>query len=177
MSNVAVFFDVQNLYHSSKIYEGRKISYRKLLEKIGEGRHITTAKAYAAHRDGSSSKNFYAALTAAEIEVVSKKVHTKKADEEVRVIPVHFDVEISTDAMEAVFGDVEPKVDTVVLCTGNGNFGHLVQVLQEYEVNVEIWSFFKSTSETLKTLARFVPIPKECLMDKSVPEVTTNVTS
>lgn len=161
MSKIAVFFDIQNLYHASKNYGGSKISYKHLLDEICKDRELFSAKAYAAHKDERTSRSFYDALRKSEIDVMSKRVFVKKGDNNSsRVIPVHFDSEISVDA--CLLPDV---VDTVVLCTGNGNFAYLADKLFEDGVNVEIWSFAESTSELLRSNRyKFVQIPKCCLL-------------
>lgn len=159
---IAVFFDIQNLYHSSKIYGGSKINYKELLNKIANGREVAFARAYAAHKNEKGAVNFYSALKQANIDVLSKRVIIKKdskSRDQVKVIPVHFDVEMTTDVMAT-----DENITTICLCTGNGNFSYLVKTLVEQGVNVEVWSFAESTSEALKEYAKFVPIPKECLL-------------
>ena len=161
MSKVAVFLDVQNLYHSSKTYGGSKISYKHLIEYIGKDREIIEARAYTAHKDPKSSRSFYHALKSAGIEVCPKSVWVKKTASGIKVIPVHFDVEITADAL-----CTPDEVDTIILCTGNGNFSYLVDKLLGMNVSVEIWSFEKSTSDQLKNKdgVTFVEIPSQCLL-------------
>lgn len=162
MDNVLVLIDIQNLYHSSKNYGGSKISYRHLLEKIGEGRKIIEARAYAAHRDNKNANAFYKALKALNVNVISKRVKIKKGDTQksTKVIPVHFDVEITTDAC------LYPEdTTTIALCTGNGNFNYLAKTLVDVGMNVEIWSFKESTAEELVNCAsKFIQIPQSCLL-------------
>ena len=166
---IAILFDIQNLYHSSKIYGGSKINYKQLKEKIANGREVAFARAYAAHKDGKGANNFYSALKQCEIDVCAKRVIIKKdgkGHDQVKVIPQHFDVEISVDAMAT-----DDSINTIVLCTGNGNFAYLAKTLVEQGANVEVWSFAESTSEALKEVAKFVPIPKECLLSIKSEEV------
>lgn len=161
MDKVLVLIDIQNLYHSSKNYGGSKISYKHLLEKISEGRNILEARAYAAHRDNKNANAFYKALKMLNVNVISKRVKIKKGDTQksTKVIPVHFDVEIATDAA------FYPKdTTTIVLCTGNGNFSYLAKALVDEGMNVEIWSFKESTAEELvNSASKFVQIPATCL--------------
>lgn len=159
---IAVFFDVQNLYHSSKNFGKSKISYKALLEKICQDREMSLAKAYAAHRDGNSSKNFYKALEAINIQVCSKRiqVHNEKLS------PAHFDTEIAVDTLT-----VPEDVNTIVLCTGNGNFSYLVQALVDEGYEVEIWGFRQSTSQDLiMKSGKFIEISEDCLLGKNTPE-------
>lgn len=159
---VAVFFDVQNLYHSSKNFGGSKISYKHLLDEIVKGRAFAEATAYTAHKDENSSRAFYDALRKSDINVVSRRVFTKQEPGGGRrVIPVHFDVEIATDAKS-----LPNEVDVAVLCTGNGNFAYLAESLYDDGLEVEVWSFSESTSDLLKSnkKIKFVQIPKEALL-------------
>ncbi len=160
---VAVFFDIQNLYHSSKNFGKSKISYKNLLEKIGDERKVVCANAYAAHRDGNTSKNFYRALEAHGIKVLSKRIQIHKD----KLTSVHFDSEISVDALT-----VPEEVNTIVLCTGNGNFSYLVKALVEEGFRVEIWGFRESTSEKLlQESGLFVQISEDCLLASQSPEM------
>lgn len=166
---IAILFDIQNLYHSSKIYGGSKINYKQLKDKIAEGRDVAFAKAYTAHKNEKAVSNFYSALKQSEIDVCFKRVIIKKdgkGRDQVKVIPQHFDVEIATDAM-----NTDDSISTIVLCTGNGNFAYLAKILSENGANVEVWSFAESTSEALKEYAKFVPIPKECLLATKQEEI------
>jgi uncharacterized LabA/DUF88 family protein len=168
VENVAILVDIQNLYHSSINFGGSKISYKKLTEKIGENRNVVLRKAYAAHRDGKAAKNFYSALEKIGYEMISRRVSVKKLNNDaVKIIPVHFEVEITADACF-----VPQNVDTVVLCTGNGNFEYLIDKLKNEGINVEVWSFKESTSEKLMKSAKFVQIPQECLLSSNVEEVS-----
>lgn len=165
---VAILIDVQNLYHSAKLFCGGKISYKHLLEAIGKDREVVQAKAYAAHKDYKGSKNFYNALKALNVDVVSKKVNVKEHGTDSKVIPVRFDVEIAVDALT-----VPEEVNTVVLCTGNGNFAYLAKALVDEGLNVEVWSFGESTSHTLIRGEgwRFVPIPPSCMLGSTPEEI------
>lgn len=159
---VAVFFDVQNLYHASKSHGGSKISYKHLIDEIAKGRELFSATAYTAQKDEKASGSFYGALKKSGIEVHHKKVFTKRMpDGSRKVIPVHFDVEIACDAKS-----LPERVTTVVLCTGNGNFAYLCDSLYNDSLDIEVWSFSESTSDSLKNnkKIKFVPIPKGCLL-------------
>ena len=168
-NSVGVYIDIQNLYHSAKHFSGGKINYKMLLDLISEGRTIEFTRGYAAHKDIKSSKNFYNALKAIGVDVYSKPVIVKhdKTTGSSKVISVHFDVEISVDAMDSA-------EKTVILCTGNGNFRYLIDNLLENGFNVEIWSFADSTSDLLVSKDhpnyKFKQIPTECLLTVSEKE-------
>lgn len=172
MSKVAVLIDVQNLYHSAKLFCKGKVSYKHLIAKIGEEREISFARAYAAHKDPKESKSFYSALEAIGISVYHKKVLVKHESGGSRVVPVHFDVEISTDALT-----LADEIDTVVLCTGNGNFTYLANALVDCGLKVEVWSFSESTSKELISSEnwKFVQIPIECILGNTPEEITASL--
>lgn len=181
MSNpesIAVFFDIQNLYHSSKIYGGSKISYKDLIAEIGKGREVKRATAYAAHRSEKDVHSFHKALKASNIDVVSKRVSFRKDDqnEKGKLTPAHFDVEIATDSL---MSKIEiSDLDTIVLCTGNGAFDYLVEALVEVGLKVEIWSFEGSTSKNLiNACTKFQEIPKSCLLSAHQTDNPKEVTS
>lgn len=163
MSNkVAVFFDVQNLYHSSKSYSGgKKISYKDLLGVMIKDRELDSAHAYVAHKNGKENSGFYKALEALNIKVHSKRVIIKQEGNTERVKPVHFHVDIATDVLSTVYND--DTIDTVILATGDGEYASLVDKLLEEGVKVEVWSFDQSTSRDLKKEATFKEIPASCL--------------
>lgn len=172
---VAVFFDVQNLYHASKAYGGSKISYKHLVDEIAKNRELFKATAYTAQKDKKASGSFYGALKKSGIDVHHKPVFTKKLpDGSRKVIPVHFDVEIACDTKS-----LPENVTTVVLCTGNGNFAYLCDSLYNDGIDVEVWSFEQSTSDSLKhnKNVRFVTIPKSCLLGEVEKEEKEETTS
>lgn len=174
LERAAVFIDVQNLYHSAKLQYNGKVSYKHLIDAIGRDREIAYTKAYAAHKDPKESRSFYKALESLGVELVNKRVVVKhERDSSMRVIPVHFDVEIATDAMSV--GD---DVNTVVLCTGNGNFSYLAKALIADGLKVEIWSFVESTAKELVAGGngwRFVQIPTECMLGNTPEEIEAKV--
>jgi uncharacterized LabA/DUF88 family protein len=162
MGKTIVFFDVQNLYHSSKSYSGgKKISYKDLLSVMVKDRELDSAYAYVAHKNGKENAGFYKVLESLNIKVRSKRVVIKQDGAQEKVIPAHFHVELTTDVWAAV--DSDEKIDTVILATGDGEYGYMIDALIQAGINVEVWSFEKSTSRELKKNAKFVEIPSSCL--------------
>lgn len=177
-NKVAVFVDVQNLYHAAKTFgNNSKVNYKLLLAKILNSRPAGLCRAYAAHKDLSGSKRFYKSLESTGFSVISKRIHTKTTNvggREVKSsIPQYFEVEVATDVLEEVLND--EAVTTVVLCTGNGAYSYMVDKLREMDVNVEVWGFGQATSSSLREKAsKFVEIPADCLMSiKAEEEVET----
>ncbi|MFH5797658.1 NYN domain-containing protein [Haladaptatus sp. CMAA 1911] len=141
---VTVLADAQNLYHTAQSVYSRNIDYSSLLSKATQDRELTRAIAYVIQADSPDEDRFFDALTDIGFEAKIKAIKTfgdgsKKAD---------WDVGICLDAIT-----LAPKVDTVVLCTGDGDFAQLATHLRHEGVRVEVMGFQESTAEELVTAA------------------------
>jgi uncharacterized LabA/DUF88 family protein len=142
---VGVFIDAQNLYHSAKHLYKARVNFGTILEEAVGGRTLVRAIAYVISTEGGEEKNFFEALTKIGIETKTKDLQifadgAKKAD---------WDVGLAIDAVK-----LAPKLDTVVLVTGDGDFIPLIQYLDMHEgCQVEVISFGKSSSGKLKEAA------------------------
>jgi uncharacterized LabA/DUF88 family protein len=137
---VAVLADAQNLYHSAQSLYSRNIDYSMLLEKAVQGRELTRAIAYVIRADSPEEESFFDALVDIGFETKIKNIKTfgdgsKKAD---------WDVGMSLDAVT-----LASHVDTVVLCTGDGDFSRLCSHLRHEGVRVEVMGFSESTADEL----------------------------
>ncbi len=137
---VAVFADSQNLYHTAQSLYSRNIDYAGLLEAAVDGRELTRAIAYVIRADAPEEESFFEALTEIGFETRIKEIRTfgdgsKKAD---------WDVGMSLDAVS-----LAPHVDTIVFCTGDGDFARLCTYLKHEGVRVEVACFGESTAESL----------------------------
>jgi uncharacterized LabA/DUF88 family protein len=137
---VAVLADAQNLYHSAQSLHSRNVDYAALLEKAVQGRELTRALAYVIRADAPEEESFFEALQGIGFETKIKEIRTfgdgsKKAD---------WDVGMSLDAVT-----LAAHVDTIVLCTGDGDFARLCSHLRHEGVRVEVAAFKESTAETL----------------------------
>lgn len=142
---VGVFIDTQNLYHSAKNLYHARVNFGNVLKDSVAGRRLIRARAYAVTTESGEEKAFFEALAKIGIEMRLKELQVfaggaKKAD---------WDVGLAVDAISAA-----PKVDTVILFTGDGDFVPLVQYLQTHDgCQVEVVSFGRSTSARLKEAA------------------------
>lgn len=142
---VGVFIDTQNLYHSAKNIYHARVNFGNVLKDSVAGRRLVRARAYAVTTESGDEKAFFDALEKVGIEMRTKDLQifsggAKKAD---------WDVGLAVDAITA-----SPKVDTVILFTGDGDFVPLVQYLQMHAgCQVEVVSFGRSTSLKLKEAA------------------------
>lgn len=141
---VAVFIDTQNLYHSAKNLFHARVNFGAILKEVVGGRELVRALAYLVTTESGEEKAFLDALTKMGIELRLKDLQVfssgaKKAD---------WDVGLAVDAIQ-----IAPKVDSVVIVSGDGDFIPLVQYLQSLGCQVEVASFGKSSSSKLKEVA------------------------
>lgn len=142
---VAVFIDTQNLYHTAKNLYHAKINFGAVLKEAVAGRQLIRARAYVVNTESGEESAFFEALHKLGIEVRTKDLQifgdgSKKAD---------WDVGLAVDAIAAA-----PKLDAVILATGDGDFCPLVEYLRMNEgCQVEVISFGRSTSGKLKEIA------------------------
>ena len=137
---VAVLVDAQNLYHTAQSVYTRNIDYSALLEKAVQDRQLTRAIAYVIRADSPEEESFFDALVDIGFETKIKDIKrfsdgTKKAD---------WDVGMSLDAIT-----LANHIDTMILCTGDGDFSRLCSHLRHEGVRVEVMAFESSTAEEL----------------------------
>ena len=137
---VGVFIDTQNLYHSARNLYKARVNFGAVLKEAVAGRKLVRAVAYVITTEAGDEKNFFEALTKLGIETKTKDLQifhtgTKKGD---------WDVGLTVDAIK-----MSPRLDSVVLVSGDGDYIPLVEYLQTQGVQVEVVSFGKSTSNKL----------------------------
>lgn len=139
---VGVFIDTQNLYHSAKNLYKRRVNFGAIVRDAVAGRKLVRAVAYVITTENQDEKSFFEALGKLGIETKTKDLQifaggAKKAD---------WDVGLAVDAIT-----MSPKLDAVVIVSGDGDFVPLVEYLQIHSgVQVEVASFGKSTSSKLR---------------------------
>lgn len=139
---VGIFIDAQNLYHSAKNLYHARVNFEQVVKDALEGRKLIRAVAYVITTESGEEKNFFEALTKIGIETKTKDLQifssgSKKAD---------WDVGLAIDAVK-----LAPKLDAVILVSGDGDFVPLVKYLQENQgCQVEAVTFGKSASGKLK---------------------------
>lgn len=139
---VGVFIDTQNIYHSAKNLYHSKVNFGQIVKDAVGERSIIRAVAYVITTEAGDEKAFFEALTKMGIETKTKDLQifgsgAKKAD---------WDVGLAIDAVK-----LAPKLDAVILVTGDGDFAPLVEYLQVNQgCQVEVVSFGKSTSTKLR---------------------------
>ena len=142
---VGIFIDAQNLYHSAKNLYHAKVNFGQVVKDALASRSLIRAVAYVIATESGEEQGFFEALGKMGIEAKVKDLQVfaggaKKAD---------WDVGLAVDAIK-----LAPKLDTVILVSGDGDFVPLVEYLKTNEgCQVEVVSFGKSSSGRLKEVA------------------------
>ncbi len=137
---VGIFIDTQNLYHSAKNIYKSKVNFDQVVRESLAGRSLTRAVAYVVTTESGEERSFFDALEKVGIETKTKNLQifaggAKKGD---------WDVGLAVDAIK-----LAPKLDAIILITGDGDFVPLVEYLKNQGCQVEVASFGKSTSARL----------------------------
>ena len=138
---VGVFVDVQNLYYSAKYIYGAKVNFDAVLKEAVKGRKLIRAIAYVIRTEEMKEAAFFEALKKIGYEIRAKDLQVfyggaKKGD---------WDIGIAMDSIE-----LAPKLDTIVLVSGDGDFVPLVKHLKyALGCRVEVIAFGKSASSKL----------------------------
>jgi len=137
---VGIFIDTQNMYHSARDLFGARVNFGKLVEEAVGERRLVRAVAYVIRTATGEEKPFFDALMHAGIETREKDLQVflgggKKAD---------WDVGLAVDAIR-----IAPRLDVVIIVSGDGDFVPLVEYLKYQGLQVEIAAFRGSTSTKL----------------------------
>ena len=142
---VGMFIDTQNLYHSAKNLYHAKVNFGNVVKEALAGRTLIRAIAYVIRTESEDEKGFFDALNKLGIETRVKDIRVfaggaKKAD---------WDIGMAIDAVA-----MAPKLDTVILATGDGDFVPVVEFLKyTHGCQVEVISFAKSSAQILREAA------------------------
>ena len=151
---VGVFVDVQNMFYSAKYMYNAKVNFKAVIDAAVKGRVLVRAIAYVVRSEETDREKFFDALTTIGYEVKGKELQVfaggaKKGD---------WDVGIAMDAIE-----LAPRLDTVVLVSGDGDFKPLLQHLRRAQgCRVEVVAFGRSASKLIKDEAdEFTDLDKD----------------
>lgn len=150
---VGVFIDTQNLYHSAKNLYHSRVNFGQILKDALGDRTLVRAIAYVISTENGDEKAFFDALSKMGIEKRVKDLQifssgAKKAD---------WDVGMAIDAVK-----LAPKLDAVVLVTGDGDFVPLVDYLKIAGCQVEAVTFGRSASQKLvEAVDDFIDLDKD----------------
>lgn len=143
---IGIFVDVQNMYYSARQLYKSKVNFNTVLKETIAGRQLIRAIAYVIKADVKDEETFYDALSEMGFEVKSKELQifyggAKKGD---------WDIGIAMDVMR-----LAPKLDTIVLVSGDGDFSDLLEHSKSLGCRVEVVSFGRTTSHKLIEIADF----------------------
>lgn len=143
---VGLFVDVQNFYYTARNVYNARVNFTNILKDAVGDRPMVRAIAYGVKADMPEENTFFDALKKAGFEVKLKELQTfyggaKKGD---------WDVGIVMDIIKLI-----PKLDVVVLASGDGDYIPLLEYLQVLGVRVELVSFGKSTSSKMRELVDY----------------------
>ena len=156
---VAVFIDVQNMYHSARNIFNARVNFAEVVKDAVAGRKLLRSFAYVVRTKTGEEKPFFEALTKIGIEMRIKDLQefyggAKKGD---------WDVGMTVDAVRTA--DI---VDTIVIVSGDGDFITILEYLKGRGRRVEVMAFGRSASQKLKEAADdFIDLgesPKKYLM-------------
>ena len=121
-----------------------RVNFRTILKDAVAGRNIIRAIAYVIKADVKDENTFYDALEEMGFEVKAKDLQVfyggaKKGD---------WDVGIAMDVMR-----LAPKLDTIVLVSGDGDFSDLLEHSKSLGCRTEVLAFGKTTSHKLIEVA------------------------
>lgn len=143
---VGIFIDTQNFYHSAKnLFSDSRVNFAYILRDAVAGRKLIRAMAYVISTKTGEEQGFFDALGKMGIETRVKELQefyggAKKAD---------WDVGLAVDAIT-----MAPKLDAVIICSGDGDFIPLVEYLRHHSgIQVEVVAFGQSASGKLKEAA------------------------
>ena len=141
---VAVFIDVQNMYHSARNLYSRRVNFREILRAAVAGRQLIRAFAYVVRTESGEEKQFFEALERLGIETREKDLQVyydgmKKAD---------WDVGMAVDAVR-----MANSVEVIVVVSGDGDFVPLVEYLKNQGKQTEVIAFGRSASSRLRDMA------------------------
>lgn len=141
---VAVFLDVQNMYHSARNLHNARVNFKAVVDAAVAGRKLIRSFAYVVRTKTGEEKAFFEALIKEGIETRVKDLQeffggAKKAD---------WDVGLAIDAVRTA--DI---VDTIVIGSGDGDFLPLLDYLKGRGRRVEVIAFGRTTSQKIKEAA------------------------
>lgn len=137
---VAVFVDVQNMYHSAKKTHGRNLSYAKMLRFCVRSRRLKRAIAYVIDREGVDQVSFfdhlrYCGFEVRKREVIERLDGSRKAE---------WELGMAMDMLR-----LAERVDVIMIVSGNGVFADIVPSLRAKGAKVEACAFRESMSDVL----------------------------
>ena len=163
---LGIFVDVQNMFYSAKLLHQSKVDYGRLLREITGTRHLVRAIAYIVQKPDVNQAGFHEALSRFGYELKIKELKIRPdSDRGDRggdrgdrggggTAKGSWEIGLTIDALM-----MAPRLDTVTLVTGDGDYVPLVECLKLHGCRVEVVSFERSTAgELIRAADAYIPI-------------------
>lgn len=157
MDRIALFVDVQNVYYTTRDAYNRRFDYNRFWQAVTQDQNVIAAYAYAIDRGDDKQRQFQNILRAIGFEV-KLKPYIQRQDGSAKG---DWDVGITVDVM-----DLAPRVDRVILVSGDGDFDVLVNKIRtDWGVTVDVYGVPRLTAQSLiQAASRFIPIDDNWLL-------------
>jgi uncharacterized LabA/DUF88 family protein len=142
---VAIFIDGENIHYSAK-HLNMRLDYLKLCRKLAGPRRLVRSYFYTAVSSQSEGKiDFINFLRLNGFKVIIKEIKSfNDVEQGGRSVRSSLDMEMAIDALE-----LAPALDSIILCTGDGDFRPLVDALGRKGLHVEVCALREMTSTDL----------------------------
>jgi uncharacterized LabA/DUF88 family protein len=152
---VGVFIDVQNVYYGARQLKG-KLDFDALLEAAVLDRRLIQATAYVVESKEIDQSGFIARLQQRAIEVRRKTLRVRSDGS----MKGDWDMEMALDILDAA-----PRLDVVVLVSGDGDFTSLASRVKAIGPRVEVMAFPRNTAKSLlETADRFQALDRRYMI-------------
>src|SRR5579862_7818911 len=152
---LGIFVDVQNMFYSAKLLHQSKVDYGRLLREITGTRHLVRAIAYIVQKPDVNQAGFHEALSRFGYELKIKELKIRPdPDRSGGTAKGSWEIGMTIDALM-----MAPRLDTVTLVTGDGDYVPLVECLKLHGCRVEVVSFERSTAgDLIRAADQYIPI-------------------
>lgn len=156
MKTIALFADVQNLYYTVRQAYGCHFNYAALWAELSAQGNIVQAYAYAIDRGDAKQQQFQQILRNLGF-TVKLKPYIQRSDGSAKG---DWDVGITIDILDAA-----PKVDEIVLLSGDGDFDLLLERVRAGGTDAAAYGVPGLTAQALiRAASRYVPIEGALLL-------------
>ncbi len=154
-ARVGVFIDVQNVYYAARQLKG-KLDFDALLHAVVRDRRLIQARAYVVESQEIDQSGFIAMLQQRNIEVRRKTLKIRSDGS----MKGDWDMEMALEILDEV-----PRLDVVVLVSGDGDFTSLVNRVKGMGPRVEVAAFPRNTAKSLLEAAdEFQPLDRKFMI-------------